>query len=140
MPAKDIYQDTVKNALIKDGWVIWGENFHIQVDEESLAMFIDLVADELIGAEKNGRTIAVEVKSFQGESKLYQFHAALGQFLNIRSALREIRPEWIVYLAVNSDVYRNFFRLKFIQDRIKEHDIKLLIFDVDNEEIVSWRD
>jgi len=28
-------------------------------------MFIDLVADELIGAEKNGRTIAVEVKSFQ---------------------------------------------------------------------------
>ncbi|MBO1348456.1 MAG: hypothetical protein EBE86_014175 [Hormoscilla sp. GUM202] len=51
-----------------------------------------------------------------------------------------MRPEWIVYLAVNSDVYRNFFRLKFIQDRIKEHDIKLLIFDVDNEEIVSWRD
>jgi len=33
MPAKDIYQDTVKNALIKDGWVIWGKNFHIQVDE-----------------------------------------------------------------------------------------------------------
>jgi len=56
MPAKDIYQDTVKNALIKDGWVIWGENFHIQVDEESLAMFIDLVADELIGAEKNDRS------------------------------------------------------------------------------------
>jgi hypothetical protein len=22
MPAKDIYHDTVKNALIKDGWVI----------------------------------------------------------------------------------------------------------------------
>ena len=119
MPAKDIYQDTVKNALIKDGWVICGENFHIQVDEESLAMFIDLVAEELIGAEKNGRTIAVEVKSFQGESKRYQFHAALGQFLNIRSALIEIRPEWIVYLAVNSDVYSKFFRLKFIQNRIK---------------------
>jgi len=63
MLAKDIYQDTVKNALIKDGWVIWGENFPIQVDDESLAMFIDLAAKELINAEKNGRTIAVKVKS-----------------------------------------------------------------------------
>ena len=139
MPAKDIFHDTVKNALIKDGWVILRENFRIEVDDEGLAMFIDLAAEELIGAKKNGRTIAIEVKSFQGESKLYQFHAALGQFLNLRSAIRDIWPDWIVYLAVDRDIYSNFFSLKFIQNRIEEYDIKLIIFDVDKEEIVSWR-
>lgn len=139
MPAKDIFHKTVKNALIKDGWVILRENFRIEVDDESLAMFIDLAAEELIGAEKNGRTIAVEVKSFQGESKLYQFHAALGQFLNLRSAIRDLWPDWIVYLAVEQDIDSNFFSFRFIQNRIEEHDIKLIIFDADNQEIVSWR-
>jgi len=139
MPAKDIFHNTVKNALIKDAWVILRENFRIEVDDESLAMFIDLAAEELICAEKNGRTIAVEVKSFQGESKLYQFHAALGQFLNLRSAIRDLWPDWIVYLAVEQDIDSNFFSFRFIQNRIEEHDIKLIIFDADNQEIVSWR-
>ncbi|MBA2605278.1 MAG: fatty-acid oxidation protein subunit alpha, partial [Acidobacteria bacterium] len=29
MPAKDIYHDTVKRALIKDGWKITAENLHL---------------------------------------------------------------------------------------------------------------
>ncbi|MFP4298118.1 MAG: fatty-acid oxidation protein subunit alpha, partial [Spirulinaceae cyanobacterium] len=35
------------------------ENFRVQVDEEGLALFIDLAAQKLISAEKNGRKIAV---------------------------------------------------------------------------------
>ena len=140
MPAKDIFHDAVKAALQKDEWIIIRENFRIQVDDEGLAMFVDLVAQKLINAEKNNRKIAVEVKSFQEPSTFYQFHAALGQYLNCRSALKELMPDWIVYLAVPLETYQEFFRLKFIQERIEEYDIKLLIFRPDVEEIVLWRD
>ena len=138
MPAKDVFHDTVKAALQKDGWIVIRENFRVQVDDEGLAMFIDLTAEKLI-AEKAGRKIAVEVKSFRDRSDFYQFHAALGQFLNCRSALRDIMPDLIVYLAVPLETYDELFRLKFIQGRVQEYDIKLIIFRPDSEEIVLWR-
>jgi len=140
MPAKDIFHDTVKAALQKDGWIVIRENFRVQVDEEGLAMFIDMTAEKLISVEKEGRKIAVEVKSFQDRSDFYQFHAALGQFLNCRSALRELMPDFIVYLAVPLETYDELFRLRFIQRRVEEYDIKLIIFRPDLEEIVLWRD
>lgn len=65
MPAKDVFHDTVKTALQRDGWIVTRENFRVQVDDEGLAMFIDLTAEKLISAEKAGRKIAVEVKSFR---------------------------------------------------------------------------
>jgi XisH protein len=139
MPAKDIFHNTVKIALRKDDWIVLRENFRVQIDDEGLALFVDLEAQKLIGAEKNGKKIAVEVKSFQEPSNLYQFHLALGQFLNCRSALREIMPDYQVYLAVPKETYNSFFKLKFIQGRIEEYDIKLLIFCPNIEEIVLWR-
>jgi XisH protein len=139
MPAKDVFHDAVKAALQKDGWIVIRENFRVQVDDEGLAMFIDLTAEKLISAEKAGRKIAVEVKSFRERSDFYQFHAALGQFLNCRSALRDIMPDLIVYLAVPLETYDELFRLKFIQGRVEEYDIKLIIFRPDSEEIVLWR-
>ena len=33
MPAKDIYHDTVKNALIKDGWTITHDPLHSRTEE-----------------------------------------------------------------------------------------------------------
>ena len=62
MPAKDIYHDTVKNALIKDGWIITAEN--LQLPWGGTQTYIDIIADEVFIAEKEGRKIAVEVKSF----------------------------------------------------------------------------
>ncbi|MDB9475906.1 element excision factor XisH family protein [Dolichospermum circinale CS-1225] len=38
------------------------------------------------------------------------------------------------------DVYNEFFSRKFIQRIIGEYDLKLLIFNPDQEEIVIWRD
>ncbi|NES18803.1 MAG: fatty-acid oxidation protein subunit alpha [Symploca sp. SIO3E6] len=139
MPAKDIFHDAVKIALEKDGWIILRENFRVKVDEEGLALFIDLAAQKLISAEKNGRKIAVEVKGFQEESNFYQFHAALGQYLNYRSGLREVMPDYILYLAIPLEIYHEFFEIKFIQKRIEEHNLKLLIFCPDIEEIILWK-
>lgn len=139
MPAKDLFHDAVKIALQKDGWIILRENFRVQVDEEGLALFVDLAAQKLISAEKSGRKIAVEVKSFQEESNFYQFHAALGQYLNYRSGLREVLPDYVMYLAIPLEIHREFFQLRFIQRRVKEHNLKLIVFQPDTEEIVLWR-
>ena len=87
-------------------------------------------------AEKAGQKIAVEVKSFIGVSVVSEFHTALGQFLNYRSALRKKEPERILYLAVSFDVYDDFFRNSFIQEVIAEHQLRMLVFDSQREEVV----
>jgi hypothetical protein len=138
MPAKDLFHNTVKTALDKDGWNITDENLFIQV--EDIDFYIDLAAERLLAAEKTGQKIAVEIKSFLGTSDVTEFHLALGQFLNYRSALRLTEPERTLYLAVPQDVNDEFFRRRFIQRAIEEHQLKLLIFDPQKEEIVRWRD
>ena len=50
MPAKDIYHDTVKRALQKDGWIITHDPFPLQIGRKRLSA--DLGAERLINAEK----------------------------------------------------------------------------------------
>ena len=106
---------------------------------EDVDFYIDLGAEKVLAAEKAGQKIAVEIKSFLGASEVNEFHSALGQFLNYRSALRLTQPERVLYLAVAIDIYEEFFNRRFIQRVIAEHQLKLLIFNVAQEEIVSWR-
>jgi len=61
MPAKDIYHDSVKNALIKDGWTITHDPLMLRWGKKD--MFIDLGAEFILAAEKSDRKIAVEIKS-----------------------------------------------------------------------------
>jgi len=137
MPAKGLFHHTVKTALEKDGWTITDENLFMQV--EDVDFYIDLTAKRILAAEKTGKKIAVEIKSFLGASDVTEFHLALGQCLNYRSALRLTEPERILYLAIPVDVYGEFFSRKFIQRVIGEYQLKLLIFSPDQEEIVIWR-
>jgi hypothetical protein len=94
----------------------------------------------MLAAEKTGKKIAVEIKSFLGASDVTEFHLALGQCLNYRSALRLTEPDRTLYLAVPVDVYDEFFSRRFIQRIIDEYQLKLLIFNPAQEEIVIWRD
>ncbi|MGB3205008.1 MAG: XisH family protein [Crinalium sp.] len=137
MPAKDLFHNTVKTALEKDGWTITEEHLFIQV--EDVDFYIDLTAERILAAEKTGQKIAVEVKSFLGASDVTEFHTALGQCLNYRSALRLTEPDRILYLAVPVDVYDEFFSRRFIQRIIGEYQVKLLIFNPAREEIVQWK-
>jgi hypothetical protein len=138
MAAKDLFHNTVRTVLDKDGWTITDEHLFIQV--EDIDFFIDLAAEKILAAEKTGKKIAVEIKSFLGASDVSEFHLALGQFLNYRSALKLTEPDRTLYLAVPEDVYDEFFRRRFIQRAIEEHQLKLLIFNPEKEEIVGWRD
>ncbi len=44
MPAKDIYHDAVKNALIKDGWLIIADPYIIKYEDAEL--YADLAAEK----------------------------------------------------------------------------------------------
>jgi hypothetical protein len=75
MPAKDIYHDTVKNALIKEGWTITDDPLILKWGSKTL--LIDLGAEKLIAAEKDNKKIAVEIKSFVGASQVNDLEKAL---------------------------------------------------------------
>jgi hypothetical protein len=57
MPAKDLYHDTVKTALIKDGWTITKDPLTLTIGTRPA--LVDLGADKLFAAEKDARKISV---------------------------------------------------------------------------------
>lgn len=138
MSAKDIFHNSVRAALEKDGWEITHDPLSIKID--GLDFRIDLGAERVLAAQKKGQKIAIEVKSFVSRSELNEFHGALGQTLNYRSALRKKMPDWILYLAIPSTVYQSLFSVRFIQEVISEHQLKLLIFNPVQEEIILWKE
>lgn len=138
MSAKDVFHEVVKKALQKDGWQITHDPLSISVGGVNVS--IDLAAEKLIAAERSGEKIAVEVKSFlERSSAISEFHTALGQFINYRGALRRRQPERVLYLAVPLTTYKTFFQLDFPQAMIEENQVKMIIYDVEGEVIVKWR-
>jgi hypothetical protein len=119
MSAKDIFHAAVRAALEKDGWLITHDPLYIKV--EGVEFYIDLGAERVLGAEKDGQKIAVEIKSFTGASEVADFHLALGQVLNYRFALKQENDHRTLYLALSQDTYNDFFARQFIQDVIAEY-------------------
>lgn len=137
MPAKDAFHNAVKRGLEKDGWLITDDPLDIRVG--GVEMYIDLGAEKIIAAEKEGEKIAVEIKSFLGTSTISEFHTALGQFINYQVALEEQEPDRVLYLAVPLGTYRVFFSLQFIQTVVERFQVKLLVYDPANEVIWEWK-
>lgn len=135
--AKDVFHQQVKNALIKDGWNITHDPLTIRISE-AVKLQIDLAAETTIAAERDSEKIAVEIKSFVGDSDISAFHTALGQYLNYCQALEEQEPDRIVYLAIPLETYQDFFQLPFIQRSLRRYQVKLVIYDPKLEEIKQW--
>ncbi|MEM9219391.1 MAG: XisH family protein [Cyanobacteria bacterium P01_F01_bin.150] len=124
--AKDLFHSAVKTALQKEGWIITHDPYDLAVG--GVEMHIDLGA-ELLGAERNGTKIAVEVKSFVGHSAITEFHAAHGQYLDYRYALETEDPDRLLYLAISEKVYEEVFGLKFIESVVERSQIKRFVYD-----------
>jgi len=138
MPAKDVFHEAVKKALLNEGWTITADPLYIQFG--GVGLYVDLAAEKIIAAEKDGRKIAVEIKSFVGSSLIAEFHSALGQFINYRIALQAEEPERVLYLAVPVDTYQAFFALPFVQAVVARQRLKLIVYDAEQEVIVAWRE
>ena len=104
MSAKDLFHTVVRSALEKEGWNITHDPLYLKIDEDRL--YVDLGAENnLLGAERYGQKIAVEIKGFLGLSLINDFHEAMGQAWNYKIALEEEEPDRVLYLAVSEDVY-----------------------------------
>lgn len=136
MSAKDKFHELVKTALQQEGWIITHDPYTI--DLGFVDFYIDLGAERLIAATKNGQKIAVKIKTFLAPSTISEFHTAIGQFINYRVALEEDDSERLLYLAVPLEIYRRFFKHLFIQTVVERYHIPLLIYDTEKKEIAQW--
>jgi hypothetical protein len=135
MPAKDTYHDIVRSALVKDGWTITDDPFRLIWGERDF--YVDLGAERVVAAEKAGKHIAVEVKSFRGASPMRDLELALGQFLLYRSILEEQEPQRVLFLAI-PDEAAEILDEAVGQLLIAKHLIQAVVFDPQKEEILRW--
>jgi len=136
MPQRDIYHSQVVQALIQDGWTVTDDPLHLSYGGRNL--YIDLGAELPIGAEKNGRKIAVEIKSCRGASEIYELELSLGQYRLCRHVLAEIQPDRTLYLAVPAFGYESIFKEPVGQLLIQRDEMKLIVFDELQQRIIQW--
>jgi XisH protein len=136
MPARDIYHDTVKAALVKDGWVITHDPMMLSWGKADV--YVDLGAEQMIAAEKAERKIAVEIKSFVGASPIEDLRNALGQYVLYHDILLRIEPDRTLYLAVQRAVYEDLFEDPIGQLLLGNNRLRLVVFDPHTEEIQRW--
>ena len=136
MPKKDIYHNSFKNALIKDGWTILADPYTVEYENDNL--YADLLAQKNLLPQQQKRIIVVEIKSFINPSPMNDFQNALGQYLLYRDFLEFSNRNYELYLAVRSAVFNSFFQRKSIQPVIKRHQLNFIVFNDKKEEITSW--
>jgi hypothetical protein len=136
MPQYDLYHDTIKKALVKDGWIITDDPFLIAY--KGVRLYTDLGAEKLLAAEKPEHKIVVEIKVFNSPSIMTELEKAVGQYGIYRTFLKRVNPDRQLYLAIAQDVYQEFFQRPAIQDIITDHQISLLVFEPTSEEIIQW--
>jgi hypothetical protein len=135
MPAKDIHHDLVHRLLEAEGWRVTHDPYRIVVGRRNL--FVDLGAERLIAADREGKRIAVEVKSFEGQSEVHDLEEALGQYLLYLPFLRGQEPDRQLYLAIPREAAQNLFEEPIGRGVLAEYNLRLLIFDP-LKEVVQW--
>lgn len=136
MPAKDIYHNSLKSALIKDGWTITHDPYVITFGQRDV--FVDLGAEQIVAAEKGSEKIAVEIKSFQGASDIRDLEMALGQYVFYHSLLRRFEPERKLFLAVPNSVFVSTLEEPMARLVLKDLAVAVIAFDPQQEVIVKW--
>ena len=136
MPRHDLYHETVKRALVKDGWIITDDPFIIEF--KGLRLYADLGAEKLLAATKEQRKIVIEIKVFNSPSLVTELEKAVGQYSIYRTFIKRVNPDRKIYLAVAQDIYQDFFQRPAIQEIVLDQQINLLVFNPNSEEIIQW--
>ncbi len=126
----------VRSALEKDGWKITDDP--LLLPWGTAPVYVDLGAEKIIAAEKNDRSIAVEVKSFLRGSRTEDLEDAMGQIVLYRYLLQRSQPGRELFLAVRQDVYESYISLPHVMEFLRAEQVNLLVFDPQTEEVVQW--
>ena len=136
MPARDIYHNSVKNALIKDGWTITHDPYTLTFGQKDV--FVDLGAERVLAAEKGETKIAVEIKSFQGASSIRDLETAVGQYVFYRSLLTRFEPGRQLFLAVPESAFVTILDEPIARPVIEDLAIAVLVFHPQREVLIKW--
>lgn len=107
MPAKNIYHKNVITALEKDCWTITNAPLPLKIGKRTLS--VDLGAEKLFSAEKQGREIAVKVKNFVSASPVHDLEEAVRQYIIYEDILNLSEPERIISSHPCRSLCTNFF-------------------------------
>jgi len=136
MPAKDLYHDAVKSALMKAGWVIVADPYRIQ--DKDFDWYTQQTDIRPIAAAREGRKIVVAMQRFVGRSLMIDFHHAVGQHAVYRSLMQARSSEYQLYMAIDDIIYENLFKREGIAFLTRMSQIHLLVVDIEGQEIVEW--
>jgi hypothetical protein len=136
MPAKDIYHNTVKNALIKEGWIITNDPLHLKWGQKD--MYVDLGAKQLLAAEQGTKKIAVEVKSFVSASEIVDLKSAIGGFFLYRALMSRLEPDRILYLGIRDAIFTALFKELIGKLLMESVNVNLPVFNRETERITQW--
>jgi hypothetical protein len=139
MPARDSIHDLIKAAVIRDGWQITDDPYVISFGERFL--FVDLAATQssgVIGAKRDGKSIAIEIKQFRGQSAIADLEQAIGQYILYKLLLSQVDPARDLYLAIPEISYDSIFSEPVGELVIRDLPLKLIVVSLLTGEIVRW--
>ncbi len=136
--ARDLFHQTVKAALVKDGWLITDDPLTLLNREEG-GISTDLGAEKMITAEKDLTRIAVEVKSFTNPSVIHDFLWASGQYNGYAIVIKRKQLDRIMYLAMPTFVYDRLIQYEFVQAIIEDTNIRIILVDPEEKIIAAWK-
>jgi len=136
MPRRDAIHAQVRAALINDGWQIVADPYRIVYKDATLEA--DMKADKLLVATRDKQSIIIEVKSFLQPSFIHEFLAACGQYQAYKYLLEEKGQTETIYMAISHEVYKRQFGSEAVQKLVERFDIRLLVVDIEKEEITQW--
>ncbi|MCB9461451.1 MAG: fatty-acid synthase [Anaerolineaceae bacterium] len=132
MPAKDRYHNVVVEALTKAGWSVDNEQVMLIMKERWL--WIDLQAHR-----DDANIILVEVKGFENmPSPVAYLASVVGQYVLYQTALDYLEVDYPLYLAVPVDAADGVLQEALSQQVIKRVNMKLVVFDPVQKEILRW--
>lgn len=104
----------------------------------SYRLFVDLAAERAVAAERDGRKIIVEIKTFSDRSFIKAFQQALGQYKLYLDVLALTNLDYDLYLAISRSVYDEFFTQEAIERLVQRNQLKLIVVELAKKAIVKW--
>jgi hypothetical protein len=133
VPAKDRYHDVVVRALQKDGWTIIAEQIALSMPARRL--WIDIRAQK----EAQNALILVEVKGFETLASAVAYLAdAIGQCVLYQAILEYVGIPDPLYMAVPAAAFTGILGEEIGRQAIRKAQIRVIVFDAEQEEIVRW--
>jgi XisH protein len=136
--AKDVFHSIVIESLVQDGWEITHDGYKLLTELLKDSLSIDIGAEKIITATKATEKIAVEVKSFLGDSLIYDFHGALGQLLVYQVNIELQDPERLLYLAIPEMIYERMTQQRVFEVVVQRFKINILVFNPVLKQITKW--